>query len=305
MPPSQEMRRAVRALCIRFNSGGCTLLSRVIIFAHLRRCPSEGSLPCNERLRVRLPTAAPLTPVLVRAILSHGTPVDVLRAPTLKEQVMQNIHVKRLNSPYIQGSIEPEDRSWIVVIEKNGEAVFYRRAEAKLVHGKRCHVYVDAELPTRGSACAEDTDGCGGFEIAEPPKPRDPRDPETGGKLGPLDFEVRQIPEEQPDGSLVTEGWWATLSSRSVAAYGATEHDAIRALLNYVAQLCTAGCMDHTGAPVAGHNRRRYEAVWPLPEGEGALLAGTMASDAPCDCDGCRDGGPHTGLWATTEKALT
>lgn len=45
---------------------------------------------------------------------------------------MQNIHVRRYQQPApggYQGTIEPEDRSWLVFIDKDGHATFWRRAE--------------------------------------------------------------------------------------------------------------------------------------------------------------------------------
>jgi hypothetical protein len=187
---------------------------------------------------------------------------------------MQNIHVKRFNDN-VRGVIEPDDRSWLLVVDADDTAVFYRRTEAKIVRGKACHRYTDAELPTRGGICAEDTEGCGDFEAAPMPPP-------AGGSshfsnVGPLDFEVLAGAEEPCmdvlDGAGAAReaelypdrktGFYAKLNARAVMCWGETEHEAIRNLLNYVAQLCTAGCMDHTGMPVAGLNRRRYQAVFP------------------------------------------
>ena len=45
---------------------------------------------------------------------------------------MQNIHVRRYQQPApggYQGTVEPEDRSWIVFIDKDGHATFWRRGE--------------------------------------------------------------------------------------------------------------------------------------------------------------------------------
>ena len=41
---------------------------------------------------------------------------------------MQNIHVRRYKDAHnFQGSVEPEDRSWIVFIDKDGHATFWRK----------------------------------------------------------------------------------------------------------------------------------------------------------------------------------
>ena len=66
---------------------------------------------------------------------------------------MQNIHVKRYQSPNgYQGSIEPEDRSWIVFVDDAGKATFWRRAElADIVDAAALgevgdnHAYYDVE----------------------------------------------------------------------------------------------------------------------------------------------------------------
>jgi hypothetical protein len=43
---------------------------------------------------------------------------------------MQNIHVRRYKDAHnFQGSVEPEDRSWIVFIDKDGHATFWRKGE--------------------------------------------------------------------------------------------------------------------------------------------------------------------------------
>lgn len=45
---------------------------------------------------------------------------------------MQNIHVRRYQSPApggYQGTIEPEDKSWIVFIDKDGKASFWRKGQ--------------------------------------------------------------------------------------------------------------------------------------------------------------------------------
>lgn len=51
---------------------------------------------------------------------------------------MQNIHVRRYKQPTpggFQGSIEPEDRSWVIFIDKDGHATFWRKGELELPEG--------------------------------------------------------------------------------------------------------------------------------------------------------------------------
>jgi hypothetical protein len=204
---------------------------------------------------------------------------------------MQNIHVKRFNDN-VRGVIEPDDRNWLLVVDADDTAVFYRRTEAKIVNGKACHRYTDAELPTRGGICAEDTEGCGDFEAAPMPPP-------AGGSshfsnVGPLDFKIVPGGDVHPDRE---GGCYAQLNARAVMCWGENEHEAIRNLLNYVAQLCTAGCMDHTGLPVAGHNRRRYQAVFPSDTPANTAVPNQdvepQGETQKCDCERCRNNLPH------------
>lgn len=179
---------------------------------------------------------------------------------------MQNIHIQRYSgSPAWQGSIAPEDRSWIVFIDKDGEATFWRRVPADRNPrsidedlSKIEHTYVDAELPS--VLCDGDA----------PPLPMP-----THGPHDALDFTI--IPNaREPFGDALSRedhereaaahpdariGFYAALNVRSIMCWGETEHEAVRGLLNYVARLCTAGSLDHTGQPVLG-NPRRYKAVW-------------------------------------------
>ena len=163
---------------------------------------------------------------------------------------MQNIHVKRYQTPGIwSGAIEPEDRSWIVFIATDGEASFWRECEATTLDGKTEHAYIDAELP--GGHIAVDN---GGHDV--PPLVSDGMLPRPQ-ELNPLDFTVDSLCD--PGGVPV---YMASLSHRQVSCEGQTEHEAIRNLLNYVAQLCTAGCLDHTGRAMRGPSTRRYRAVF-------------------------------------------
>lgn len=157
---------------------------------------------------------------------------------------MQNIHVKRYRPELKdwQGTISPEDGSWVVFIDADGEPFFYRRVESETSEGRVEESYVDVEIP-----CAP---------LVEAPDalpPADLRTPEES----PFDYEV--VPSEGP--GLSSTGFFAKLNCRQVACYGETEHEAVRNLINYVAKLCTAGCLDHTGNPSHG-NPRRYKYVF-------------------------------------------
>lgn len=51
---------------------------------------------------------------------------------------MQNINVRRYKQPApggFQGSIEPEDCSWVIFIDKDDHATFWRRGELELPVG--------------------------------------------------------------------------------------------------------------------------------------------------------------------------
>lgn len=171
---------------------------------------------------------------------------------------MQSIHVKRYLSGQgtgWQGCVEPEDRSWILFVHDNGTPVLYRRIE--IVNGSKVdgepskveHVYVDAEFPcapTVGSGAVPSE----GASVALPEAP-------FHRSLGALDYRIENVHDEAGNPAFA-----AHLNCRSVAATGDTEHEAVKGLLNFVAELCTAGSLDHTGAPSHG-NARRYHAVWP------------------------------------------
>ena len=83
---------------------------------------------------------------------------------------MQNIHVRRYKDAHaFQGSIEPEDRSWVVFIDKDGHATFWRRGELELPVGpENCgevisnEVFYDIEsvmLPSAAEALAAEHSG--------------------------------------------------------------------------------------------------------------------------------------------------
>ncbi len=174
---------------------------------------------------------------------------------------MNNIHVRRFSTAEaFQGVIEPEDRSWVVLIDDRGEATFWRQCPAPEELGPDAgatqQFYIDAELP--GGRLLVDEP----VPVQEPPQPGEPRS---------LDFTLLPTTGEDvptPEGQRAIPGFWARLNARHVCCFGETEHLAMRNLLNYVAELCTAGCLDHTGRPMPGHLRRRYNAVFgdPTPE---------------------------------------
>jgi hypothetical protein len=59
---------------------------------------------------------------------------------------------------------------------------------------------------------------------------------------------------------------FARLGERNVCCVNDTEHGAIQDLLNYVAQLIDAGCLDSTGESKEEIDRRRYERIFPPTE---------------------------------------
>ena len=160
---------------------------------------------------------------------------------------MQNVRISRYATPAagFAGTVSPEDGSWIVFVATDGEALFYRRTEASDLEGGTRSTYVDVELPG----------------LALPDTGRLPTPEQIGFPAhehpGPLDYEV--APGTDPESGRA--GFYARLNARAIMAWGETEHAAIRALLNYVAHLCTAGCLDHTGRPMQS-NPRRYRAVF-------------------------------------------
>lgn len=175
---------------------------------------------------------------------------------------MKNIHVRRFSTAESwQGVIEPEDRTWVVLIDDKGEATFWRQCKADAFElppevGTAREFYIDVELPG-GRLLVDDA-----VPVQEPPQPGQPRS---------LDFTLvptdgSDVPVDEGKGPLA--GYWAHLNARHVSCFGETEHLAMRNLLNYVAELCTAGCLDHTGRPMPGHLQRRYNAVFgdPTPE---------------------------------------
>lgn len=188
-----------------------------------------------------------------------------------------HIHVKRYASPEslgYQATIEPADRRWLVFVDKDGDATMWRRVSVTSypgdplgaerpatsddegkptvdVDGKVEHFFVDVELP--GTSI-------GPGHPLHPVAAALPMPEPAAAHPGPLDFEVTQQTETVEGVPAGT--WTAWLNCRSVGCTGATEHEAVRNLLNYVARLCTAGSLDHTGRPMIATSRRRYEAVF-------------------------------------------
>lgn len=70
---------------------------------------------------------------------------------------MQNIHVKRYEdaSAGYQGSVEPEDRSWVLFIATDGTPSLWRRVEAEADDGTMQHAYAPAALVEPVEAIAQ------------------------------------------------------------------------------------------------------------------------------------------------------
>ena len=178
---------------------------------------------------------------------------------------MQNIHVIRYQTPQqigYQGCVEPDDRSWLVFIDSNGDASFWRRCEYEEDDHSVHHGYIDAELPF-GLQPKEEI----ASELAEK-LPLRTEEGNTDGlsyKVVPVD----EVTEKQWNDLSAHEepkpkrGFFALLGERTIACWGETEHEAVTSLLNHVAQMCVAGCLDHTGRAMPGGNLRRYQAIFP------------------------------------------
>lgn len=71
-----------------------------------------------------------------------------MAARFLTEADMQNIHVKRYadNGHSYCGSIEPEDRSWIVFIDNEGNPSLWVEAETEDEDGQTIHGYACVTL---------------------------------------------------------------------------------------------------------------------------------------------------------------
>jgi hypothetical protein len=187
---------------------------------------------------------------------------------------MQNIHVSRYQTPSeYQGSVEPDDRSWIVFVDKNGEATFWRRFQTETEDGKTISCYADAELPTGLFVRDERSDEPEG--TPERPEPATAPDALTfavfpASELGQHSKHLtRRAHDERQIEPPPTDGFFAMLDQRKIACWGETEHEATTSLLNFVARLCVAGCLDHTGASKPGGNPRRYRAAFgPPPSSE-------------------------------------
>ncbi len=71
---------------------------------------------------------------------------------------MQNIHVRRYEDPdrvHYQGWVEPEDRSWILFIEKDGTPQLYLETEVVDEDGKTVRGYIPAEYMGEPERCIE------------------------------------------------------------------------------------------------------------------------------------------------------
>lgn len=177
---------------------------------------------------------------------------------------MKNVRISRFISPVngCAGTIAPEDGAWVVVVDTAGDAVFLRRSEVTdLNSGDTEALYVDVELPGVVATPEEVRAGA----LPELPKLKE--------WPGPIDYTVEPAIEPMMDALSPADhareqalgprpGFMAMLNVRNVGAWGETEHEAVRALLNIVAQLCVAGSLDHTGRPMRATSRRRREAVF-------------------------------------------
>ncbi len=84
---------------------------------------------------------------------------------------MQNIHVRRYKQPApggFQGTVEPEDRSWVIFIDKEGHATFWRRGELDVCSGPHIEnmgteitreIWYDVESVMLPSEAEEPTEG--------------------------------------------------------------------------------------------------------------------------------------------------
>jgi hypothetical protein len=166
-----------------------------------------------------------------------------------------NINVKRYsNCAGWEGTIEPDDRSWIVFLPSDdGPVLFYRRVSVELVDGKTEHHYYDVELPGPAAAAVR-PDPLAQVKPPELPAP-------SAASEYAIDYTVVPGPgaNEEP-------GFFASLSARSIACWAPTEHGAIQGLLNYAIRLAVAGALDHTGEPMRHVSKRRYHAVFGPPE---------------------------------------
>lgn len=165
----------------------------------------------------------------------------------------QTVHVRRYPDPRAVGgwemAIEPDDRRFVLFVPTEGDALLYRRVDVRNEDGTIEHLYADVELPfSLPMQHLQTMDG-------PPPMPKS----EEGRPWNPLDFTVRRATLESG-----VEGFMASLNCRAIEAEGENEHEAVRNLMNYVAQLCTAGVLDHTGEPCLMNpsSNRRYEAVF-------------------------------------------
>lgn len=130
--------------------------------------------------------------------------------------------------------IRAGDLSWIVTVDgKTGEATFWRRTCAGTPEGGES-TYLDVELPSVMSDEAQL-----------------PADLSALCVSGVLDYSI--VPGHDPrDG---TQGFFACLNVRALRCWGATEHDAVRTLMNAIAGACTRGALDHTGRACGGNPR--------------------------------------------------
>lgn len=181
---------------------------------------------------------------------------------------MQELKVAEFYAPDnggIKGAIEPEDKSWVLLLDEEGTPYLWRRAldmskypnPTSSVEEGLHTMYYDVELP--GAVTVRHP-----LEVlASLPVPnlmvKDPLDytiePAKEPKMDAIDAvghaeEDRLYPDRR-------DGFLAMLNCRSVGFWGETEHAAIKGLLNGVAVLCSKGYLDFTGRPMRVPSGRR------------------------------------------------
>lgn len=153
-----------------------------------------------------------------------------------------------------EGTVEPDDGSWIVLLPTDGgAALFYRRAKLELLDGQTEHHYYDVELP--GTAA----------DAVRPDPLAQVKPPELPCSWPASEYAIDYTVEPGP-GVDNEPGFHARLSAREIGCWAPTEHEAIQGLLNYAIRLAVAGALDHTGKPMRHISSRRYDAVFGPPD---------------------------------------
>jgi len=161
---------------------------------------------------------------------------------------MQNIFIRRFPDDHkYAGCVVPEDRNWLVLIQHDGEAIFYRMGELRgSISSDRKFGYVDAEFSWK--PCLLETDVA--FDKIKVPEQ------EIYTELTDWDFEVTPMREpkmdvlDSRDAKLEDEkypdrrnGFAASLVGRHCWSWGETEHEAIRRLMIISLRDCFRGIL--------------------------------------------------------------